>query len=274
MHNGNTKRKQPFVRKQTIIVIGAIIALFAIGGVLAKYIYDNAGRNLLSAKAFYFTSDLLKDKTEKYILNSAATEVSFTLGNNADKLRVSEVDIQYTVSVTTKNGGAIPEIVDSNTERKFLSGTVSRSTITLKNLVQGETYVVTATGKAGYKQTLSAEFTVSRNDKKIYKHLDTSNEAYVLLTVWTENVSGELTVRVPDGLIPDNTDPILREVYNYKDSKYGEFAFADAVNFEQTYSSYMYRFFTSEGEVHIDDFQISISQNGTIYLAGRADIPK
>ena len=60
------------------------LAIFAVlltlsGGVFAKYIYENDGRNLFSAKEFYFTSDFLKENVETYVLNSEATEIVFKI---------------------------------------------------------------------------------------------------------------------------------------------------------------------------------------------------
>ena len=275
MDKGKYQRKQLQIRKHTIIIITSMLLPVMIGGVFAKYVYDNAGSNLLSAKEFYFTSNLLKEEGSKYVLNSTATEISFTLGNSADKLRCSQDDIIYDISVTNKSGGTVPEIIDGNTEHKLLGGSVSQVTITLTNLEKGETYIVTSTGKAGYKQTLMAEFTVSENEENVYKHLEISTDnAYLLFTIWTENVVGELQVVTPAGLIPDNTNPILREVYNYSGAEYGEIIFTDKINFDQTYSSYTYRFFVSDGSFNIDDFQVSIYKNGIEYPAEKADIPK
>ena len=275
MDKGKYQRKQLQIRKRTIIIITSMLLPVMIGGVFAKYVYDNAGSNLLSAKEFYFTSNLLKEEGSKYVLNSTATEISFTLGNSADKLRCSQDDIIYDISVTNKSGGTVPEIIDGNTEHKLLGGSVSQVTITLTNLEKGETYIVTSTGKAGYKQTLMAEFTVSENEENVYKHLEISTDnAYLLFTIWTENVVGELQVVTPAGLIPDNTNPILREVYNYSGAEYGEIIFTDKINFDQTYSSYTYRFFVSDGSFNIDDFQVSIYKNGIEYPAEKADIPK
>ena len=39
------------------------------------------------------------------------------------------------------------------------------------------------------------------------EYTDAENEAYVLFTVWTENLSGNVTVEFPTGLIPDNSWP-------------------------------------------------------------------
>ena len=148
--------KMPHIKKRTVVIIAGLILIASIGGVFAKYVYYNSGKIQLSAKEFYFTSNLLKEETGKYVLNATATEISFTLGNNADKLRFSQVDITYDISVTTKNGGAVPEVIYANPEHKLLKGAVSETTVTLKNLVKGETYIVTATGNAKYRKVLTA----------------------------------------------------------------------------------------------------------------------
>lgn len=275
MKQGKNQQKKPLIRKGTILVIGILLLATAVGGVFAKYVYNAGGRYLLSAKEFYFTSSLLKEKTAKYILNSTTTEVTFTLGNNADQLRVSQTDIDYTVLVETKNGSGQPQILDSNAEPVLLGDQLSEATITLAGLKKGETYLVTATGRAGYKQTLKAEFTVSDNDENVYMHLDATDPAYVRLSVWTGNVTGQLKISAPAGLIPDNTDPILREVYNYGDAGYGAMEITDGVNFGKAYSSYTYRFFKANGgSFSTNNFQVSVEKDGATYPAKAADIPK
>lgn len=265
--SGGKQRKKPPFRKGVFLAAAVLFLVAAVGGVLAKYVYDATGRNLLSAKEFYFTSNLLKAETGKYVLNSTETEVSFTLGNNADKLRVSQADIAYTVTVSTKNGGAFPEIVDDNAAQVLSGGTVSEATVTLKNLVKGETYVVTAEGNAGYRQTLTAEFTVSGGDEDVRAYLDTADSAYVLLIVWTDNVTGNAQVFFPAGLIPDNTDPVLREVYNYDGSAYVAEEFTDKVNFQKPYSSYTYRFFKATDSTYVvSDFTVSVHSGESIHL--------
>ena len=98
------------MKKRTIAIIAAILLISVSGGVLAKYIYTKNGGSLFSAKEFYFTSDLLTEDGAKYVLNSTASEVSFTLGNFGDKLRYSQDNIKYEVSVVEKNGGTDHEI--------------------------------------------------------------------------------------------------------------------------------------------------------------------
>lgn len=269
MYKGKYEKRHSHIRKRTIIFTVLLVLLLTVGGVFAKYVYNNDGINLLSAKEFYFTSNLLTENTAKYVLNSSTTEVSFTLGNNVDKLRFSKDDIKYSITVACKTGSNEPTLVYTDSEQVLNGGSVDSTAITLKNLEMGETYIVTAVGKAGYKQTLKAEFIVSDKEENVYKHLDTSNGAYVLLTVWTQNVRGKLTIGVTEnGLIPDNTNPVLREVYNYQNGEYGMMDITDSSNFTAGYSSYTYRFFVSESlSYSVDDFDVFIENGGTTYLA-------
>ena len=97
--------------------------------------------------------------------------------------------------------------------------------------------------------------------------------------MWAENVTGNLKIEVnKTGLVPDNTDPALRNMYNYKDGVYevmaGNDAIDDTKNYLKKYSSYTYRFFVSENKIYsVDDFNVFIENNGTKYLAENS-IPK
>ena len=271
MYKGKYEHKHSHIRKRTIIITVLVVLLFTVGGVFAKYIYNSGGMGLLSAKEFYFTSNLLTENTAKYVLNSKTTEISFALGNNADKLRFSQDDIKYSITVGCKSGDSYPEenIKYADSEQVLSGGSVDTTSVTLEWLTMGETYIVTATGRAGYKQTLKAEFTVSDKEENVHMHLDTSNDAFVLLTVWTHNMTGPLTVITPAGLIPDNTDPILRKVYNYSGTEYGAVQFTDNTNFTEAYSSYTYRFFISEDKSYDinKDFNVFIKKNDIEYPA-------
>ncbi|MBQ8184800.1 MAG: hypothetical protein IJ036_03330 [Lachnospiraceae bacterium] len=254
--------------KYGVYFLLSLFVLLLIGGTVAKYIYETGGKNLFSAKNFYFSSNLLKEEAATYTLNSTATEVTFTLGNNADDLRCSEENITYVITVT---GGTTPATLNIS-EGILEKDIVSTESITLSGLKSGETYTVTAVGttgegNSGYKKTLSATFTLSGATGNLYKYLDTSNSAYVMLTVWSENIHGDISVVYePDGLIPDNTDSVLRNVTNYANGIYSRIIFEDTTNFQTAYSSYTYRFFTNTPDsIRIDDFDIKM--DGT-HIAG------
>ncbi len=251
-----------------VLLLCVLIVAVIIGTVSARYFHEDSDKNILAAKEFYFTSNLLSENGANYVLNSNATEVSFTLENSVDELRFSQDPITYKVYL-----GESTEPFASGT---LANGGTTTATVTLSNLVSGENYVVTAVGEAGYVQTLSATFTVSDNDENIYKHVDTSNSAYVLLTVWTENLSGNVSIEVTcNGLIPDNTDPILQNVYNYNNG-YGKMvgydAIIDSTNFQSTYSSYTYRFFIdSASNITAKNFDVTITKSDNTHIAIAAD---
>jgi len=264
MYKVNEKKKHSHIRIIVYIAVAASILLLILGSVLAKYVWNKSNDHLMSAKEFYFTSDLLTTDTKKYVLNSNTDKISFTLGNNADELRFSDDDITYTVTIKFKDSDDPCTATATPKEGTLNKGAISTVKIDVSDLVVGKTYIVTATGSAGYEQTLSAEFTVSDNNANLYKHLQVTDE-YVLLTVWTENLSGDLTIQVnTTDLIPDNTDPILSDVFNYKDGIYtelvGDAAIKDLVNFQTTYSSYTYRFFIYSGSrFSVDQFEVSLN---------------
>ena len=62
---------------------------------------------------------------------------------------------------------------------------------------------------------------------------------------------GDVKITIPSGLIPDNTNDILKNV------KTGDAQFTDTVNFSENYSSYEYRFFKSSSQdVNVNDFTV------------------
>ena len=257
-----TGRSRPLV--VTVVMLSLILAFLMVGTVYAKYIYATTGKNLLAAKEFYFTSNLLTEAGGSYKLNANTTSISFTLSNSFDELRISEVGITCTVNVAAQ--GADEPTVTFSDGKTLLTGNIKdQTTVTLSNLQKGGVYTVTAIGAGGYEQTLQATFSVSPNENYIHYHLDTHDPAYVLLTVWTGNVSGNLSVSVPAGLIPDNTDPKLRNIYNYQDGSYTAFQITDTESFAKVYSSLTYRFFRTDAE--LSDFLVTLKNNGTTYKA-------
>ncbi|MBR5328930.1 MAG: hypothetical protein IKV45_01840 [Firmicutes bacterium] len=240
-----------------IALVALLLVFFVvlISGVTAKYTQNTNGENVVVSKEFYFTGNLLSESGSSYMLNTGSKSVTFTLGNNLDKLRFSEDDINYTVTVTCD--GTAKTVENGTLE----GGKVSVDTITVDDLENGKTYIVTATGTAGYEATLSASFTVADDGKKVYKHLDTTNPAFVLLTVWTENVKGNAVVKVTKaGLIPDNTDAVMASVKNYGTDGYGIFEFNDGASFAgNAYASRTYRFFVNDATgISVDDFDVTV----------------
>ena len=164
------------------------------------------------------------------------TELTFSLQNFADELRQSDDDIHYTVTVESTTAPASPALLSPASGT--LTGKAQQQVeVTLSNLQSGHTYVVTARGDAGFVQILRATFTVLPKEPALYQYTDAGNEAYVLLTVWTENLSGNVTVDFPEGLIPDNSWPDMAGIL----TSAGEFTQSFATD-----SSRVYRFIKTE----------------------------
>ncbi len=239
MANGNKQNKKGrgvYLWALALILIGA-----SVWGVLAKYVWQQEEEMLVQAKMFYFTSDLLTQEGAEYTLNPGTTSVTFTLKDHIDEKRYSECEIQYEVyvdGVKTDKAGKPTE----NSATGLLNAEHRTDEITF-DVEAGKTYNVKAVGNAGYTKTLSATFTVQPLPTGFYKHLepDTANDYFVLLTVWTENVTGDVTVDFPDGLIPDATDPHLANIQNYFDGSYQGTSTGE-INFSE-YNSRTYRFF-------------------------------
>lgn len=270
MSNGKFAKNRKSFRIAALILIA--VSLFAlIGGIVAKYVTEKRGENLLSAKVFYFGSNLLKEGGAEYTFGSDTESISFTLGNNADKLRFADDDVTYTVSVS-HDAGIAPSV--SSGSGTLAGGTLSTATVTLSGLEKGKSYTVTAVGTAGYEKTISATFVISDDEQNLYKHLDASSDYFVVLTVWSKNVTGELSVSLPDaceGLIPDSTDPILSGIYNFDGSSYKAFSFNDNESFVENYSSRTYRFFIDSGKTaadfDVEKFTVILSNGATKFVA-------
>ena len=231
-----------------LLVLSAVLSMAAVSSVYAKYLRENEQNATVHTNDFYFESDLLSESGKEYSLNPGTAEISFTLKNFADELRVSDKDITVTLTVT--NGATLdPQTVTLTADNKSAQ-------VVLSGLVDGGTYTVTATGEAGYQKTLKATFTVLSDPAAAYYHVDddsNAHEAYVLLTVWTGNLQGEVSVTPPAGLIPDNTWQGMADV------KTGD----DITGNLGEYSSVAYRFFKSDKtqKYTVDDFKVTVDGN-------------
>ena len=109
--NNNNRQKS-----SSLIQLLLVLSLSIIGAVSAKYIYSMQVEKALRAKEFYFKSNLLTETGKEYRINSDSAAVSFKLQNHIDDLRFSEDIVEYTVTVTTKDGGSIGNTSLSVTE--------------------------------------------------------------------------------------------------------------------------------------------------------------
>ena len=266
--------------------MGLVLLVVCIGstaGIYAKYIQsETTPVGSITSKSFYFTSNYLSEENPVYNLNSDATSVTILL-QNYDGLRVSNVDVTYYVDVTKKKDGE-PDVIDPTTIINATPNTKNTEGHTV-NFEPGYTYEVSVTAKGGkknvqtdrveygYAKTLTATFIVAPASNNIYKNVDrTPSLSYVVLTVWTENVTGTVSITYPAGLIPDTTNPIMKTIVNGGDYTGG--TFIDTANFTSKYSSYSYRFFKTAGYQESGEFSVTIT-DGTNPAkdAVTADIP-
>ena len=245
------------------LLLAALLAIAAIfGGVYAKYIHSRSSDGHISAPNFYFESDYLVDGGKEYTINSSVDSITFSIKNFADDYRVSEVDIVYDVEVESNDSTFELTINEedkksgiNNSEVKegaFTKDTKETDTIILSNIKVGKTYTVTVKGKGGFEKTLSATFKVNPAEDKVYKHIS-QTEHYILLTIWTENVSGKASITVPSGLIPDSTDARMSTWLS------GLGPYEDSTSYT-AYSSHTYRFFkeTAGTGYTVDDFTVTV----------------
>jgi hypothetical protein len=196
------------------------------------------------------------------------------LGNHDDQLRYSDMEISYSVSVaeqTTGNAGSSSTTGatiavgtgnsnSSTATGKIGAGAVNDVDITLSGLENGKTYTITANGDGGYKQSLAATIQVQDPDRIVYKALDDSESSYVELTVWSKGYTGAVEISYPSGLIPDNTDEVMRNVKSEDPKITDDSSFEDSTD---TYNSHTYRFFKSSDDVSvtIDGFEVTYGES-------------
>ena len=234
-----------------------IATLLSFGGVFAKYINERGNDINVSSPQFYFSSDLLTENGAEYILNPGTDKIQIILKNYGDQLRFSPRDISYTL--TTSDGFL------SINNGSLSGGTCKDVIIELSGLTDGGTYTVTAVGNMqkgeaqGFKQTLSATFTVKQSEPKIYYYNDASDDYLIYLSIWTDTLEGDVTVTIPTGLLPDNTCQGLENLEGTDTS----FVITDFGSFD----SHMFRFFKTSSYTGSDFTIILEDSNGVTYTA-------
>ena len=242
-------------KKLNIVVVGyivvGIILCALVGNALAKYFQTSSNPSTFKAMDFFFTSNLLDEGT--HTLAPGATTMSFSLRNHADELKISEVDVEITG--ITVSGEGNPTVNYDN--RKLTANTIDHIDVTVSGLVPGDKYVITATAvggrendAGGYRKTLTGTIIIPPPEETVYKYLK-SYGTYVLLTVWSQGYKGDVTVDIPDGIIPDNTDSVMESAVTGG-------ILTDNTSFAtNSYSSHTYRFFVNGRSVTENDFTVT-----------------
>lgn len=251
------------------------VSVSVTSSVLAKYIHTVQNETTVTTKAFYFESDYLTENHYEYKLHSGTEHVSFHLYNYQNELRVSEIDSKYTVSVESEDSSFTLTIDgEAKTETTVRAQTQKDVEVVLGSLKSGNQYTVTVTADGGYQKVLSATFTVDPVQDGFFMNVDETDPNYLLLTVWTENVSGNVSITVPAGLIPDTMDPVLKEALEeileqspiYQENSYQEFTVQDTQSFADAkgYASHAYRFFKTNDYDHTKSFRVKMGERSAV----------
>ena len=218
-----------------LIVLALTVVLGAFGGAYAKYLRESkAAEELVSSQNMYFASDYLTEQGAAYTISG--NSVTVQLRNYPDALRVSELDVVYSVTVKDSAGNVVNTVTVTNAQGTLAAGSQQFVNVEISGLQGGQTYTVEATGSNGFSTTLSATFTVQAAETGVFMSME-QTDYYVLLTVWTQKVTGDAYIVVPGGLLPDNTDSSMENATT------GRSNFTDQDNFKNPYSSKTYRFF-------------------------------
>lgn len=244
-----TKKKRFFL---CLVVLFFIFISFT----LAKYIQKKDQDTLYEASAFYFESDYLNDlsNVKSYTLESGIDDIAFEIHNNVDELRYSDVKINYQVTLTDIDGNSVKD--KDNQSISMITSTLDKGSIhkndhKFSNLKDG-IYVVTATSIKPYSKTIKANFIITNSITEInYNVTDATNSPILQLMIDTKDYNGNVKIEWPNGVTPDNTNPIFADVTS-------GYTKANKVIAVQKNSEYIFQFFKENPNLVFsnDDFKV------------------
>lgn len=221
-------------RKFLIVYLILLTIIITMTVVLGKYLQELKNNTLYEAENFYFRSDLLSEDIKSYTLQRGVNKIVVHLYNSEDRLRYTKVDINYVVKLEKINDdGNLVKVREEN-------GVLSKSNFTdnevvFDNLENGK-YKVSAIAITPYTKILEGNFVITNNDNRIdYSVGDNVDSTVMFLTIKTVDYTGNIKIKFPDGLYPDNNEEAFKNV-NIDNSK------EVIVNFKNN-SSYSYRFY-------------------------------
>ena len=242
------------ISKTTAVLILFCVLLVCItAGVTARYMQKTENNDTAVAKEFYFTSDLLDGNTHEIApldtdsKGNVTGSVTITLMNHADALRFSEVDINYSVSVSESS-----EVTISPQSGKINSGEDHDATVKISGLQPGKTYKVTAKTNNTYSKTLTGTIKVNDIDSKLHASLADKTQ-YIEVNVWSvDTAHNDVTLTYCAGLIPDNTDSLMASAKTAADSSGQSIS---SIKLDKN-TSHMFRFFRADTS---SSYNVSVS---------------
>lgn len=261
----NSKGRGMRRNKTAVLLVLFCLCIGGIAMISAKYINQKkTDNNTVTAKGFYFESDLLDGKEHTVIPTDSKNTASVTvrLKNFEDDLRYSETDVDYTVSVAEGDTNvAATDVTVKNADGKatgtIATGAKNYADVTLSNLKAGKTYKITATTDNVYKKTLTGTIKVADSDNDVYASVNDENQ-YIEVTVWTIDYNGEVKLSYHDeDLIPDNTNKEMKDAVSGSGKKTITFSKWGAN------TSHVFRFFKNVEnktyQVSVNDKEVTVS---------------
>lgn len=196
----------------TVSVVLMVVMLFAIGGLTAKYIYDNIGKDSqVVARDFYFTIDLLGDtnelsdlETDIHLFGGGDKTVPFTVQSYFDDLRINNKEITYTARIESDNNSYNNASYTTKPSDYVMAANGKENDIFVLTMPTGyeragKTTTVTAVIKssAPYEKEMRLNFILHAEDAPMtYRVEDNAGDAYATLIVMANEVvsAGKVTV--------------------------------------------------------------------------------
>ena len=198
------EKKKKLNKLKVGIVVFLIMFAFAIA-VFGRYVYNSVREAYLTAKQFYFTSNILTVNGAHYTYSNwngiETYPIEFDLYTFMNQVTKLDYDLDYSVTCTTSDTSKITcTLNDSGTTT--ITGTIPATTnsskvivhVTPKNpLAEGDSVKVkvTASTTVPYQKTISCEFTLRRETPEgvSYTIEDVEQRDYALLKITNENAS-------------------------------------------------------------------------------------
>ena len=239
------------MKKKFFIMLVIIILVVILGAtiILGRYLQEHQKSSLYEAENFYFTSDLLKEESDVSFWKDGVNKLKINFSNSADKLRYTKSDINAVVRLSEFIDNR--EFVKKREINLILEGNkITNKEIVFDNLEKG-IYKIEAITSSPYVKKLEGMFAIDSNNNTI-KHLvnDRADSTVLMLKISTIDYEGNLKIKFPDGLYPDNNEDAFKyvDIDNSKEV---------IVKFKH-HSSYTYKFYKKDPKKIFkeDDFEV------------------